>query len=370
MKLGIIRLYRGESGRKGYYNIQEIGLAKALSKQGIKTDIFFLSDNKKPIIEGINRDIRIIYIPSKKIFNHGIVNPNFILNYDIDIIHLLSDNQLMVPSFIKFCRKNRIQMYNYIGTVFSDTNNVLKRWIMNQVSKRNIKYFKESKVIAKTPTVKDILELKGVKNVEVIPVGLDLDLIPEINESKEKLRENLRLPKDKKILIFVGRFEEYKNPVQALEILNELNQISQEYYLIMIGSGSLKSQILKKKQELNLNNITIIDRVENKKIHEYYKACDIFINLNSKEIFGMSILEAMYNECQVMAIKAPGPNFIIENNISGYIVDSYNDIPKVITRKHVSLDNNIIKKRIINNFTWSKISRSILIEGGMYEKKM
>lgn len=30
MKLGIIRLYMGESGKVGYYNIQELGLAKAL----------------------------------------------------------------------------------------------------------------------------------------------------------------------------------------------------------------------------------------------------------------------------------------------------------------------------------------------------
>ncbi|MDU5723276.1 MAG: glycosyltransferase family 4 protein [Clostridium butyricum] len=359
MKLGIVRLYMGQSGKFGYYNIQELGLAKALANNGIKSDIFFLNENKYVEIKNINENIRIIYIPAKKVCNHGIVNPKFLLDYNIDFVHLLSDNQLMAPSFIRFCSKNKIPMYNYVGTIYSDTNNVLKKWIMNIISKRNIKYFKESRVIAKTPTIKNILESKGVKNIEVIPVGLDLDLIPKINESKEQLREKLQLPKDKKILIFVGRFEEYKNPVQALEILNELNKISRDYYLVMIGSGSLKNQILNKIQEFNLNNITIIDKVQNKKIHEYYRACDIFINLNSKEIFGMSILEAMYNECQVMAIKAPGPDYIIKNNISGFIFDSYKEmIEMIISDKQ--LQTNDIKIRIENKFIYDTIVDEII----------
>ena len=29
---------------------------------------------------------------------------NILLNYDLDIVHILSDNQLMVPNFIKFLK--------------------------------------------------------------------------------------------------------------------------------------------------------------------------------------------------------------------------------------------------------------------------
>ena len=36
MKLGIIRLYAGVSGKIGYYNIQEIGLAKGVRKKRYK----------------------------------------------------------------------------------------------------------------------------------------------------------------------------------------------------------------------------------------------------------------------------------------------------------------------------------------------
>lgn len=359
MKLGIIRLYMGKSGNLGYYNVQEIGLAKALIKKQIKTDIFFMSDNKEVSIRMIKEGIRIIYIPAKKIGNHGIINPKFILDYNLDIVHLLSDNQLMVPKFIKFCDKNKIPVYNYVGTIYSDTNNKVKKKFLDILSQRNIKYFKKSMIIAKTMDVKNVLESNGVKNVKLIPVGLDLNIIPNINNSKLELRQEIRLPSDKKILIFVGRLEEYKNPLKAIEIMKELSKKSSNYYLVMIGKGSMKDKVIDLIDKYNLtNSIQIIEKIENSKIHNYYRASDIFVNLNDKEIFGMSILEAMYQECVVIAVKAPGPNFIIENNEDGIIIENFDyktwakKIEDVFEYDEIKFNS---KNKILKFFNWDSI---------------
>ena len=48
----------------------------------------------------------------------------------------------------------------------------------------------------------------------------------------------------------------------------------------------------------------------------------LFVNLNENEIFGMSLLEAMYAGCPPVARHAPGPDLIIENGISGYLCDT------------------------------------------------
>ncbi|MFW0899371.1 glycosyltransferase [Clostridium perfringens] len=361
MRLGIVRLYAGVSGEIGYYNIQEIGLAKALSKKGICTDIFFLvNKNKEIIIKEINKKVRVIYIPSKKIFNHGIISPEFILNYDIDIVHLLSDNQLMVPTFIKFCNKHNIPIYNYVGTINSDTNNKFKKFIMSILEKRNIKWFKKSKLIAKTPTVKKELESRKVENVKVIPVGLDLDIIPQLKIDKVQIREQLNIPINKKVIIFVGRLENYKNPIKSIELMKKLKEISNEYFLIIIGQGSLKNKIVDLIKNYNLEkDILLIDKLENSKIHKYYKASDIFINLNDKEIFGMSILEAMYQGCNVIAIDAPGPKFIIDNKINGIIMKNY-DLDKWINSIKENIENKCMSKlanrKVIDYFNWDSIA--------------
>lgn len=363
MKLGIIRLYSGESGKLGYYNIQELGLAKALAKKGVNTDIFFLVGSKQSkdiIINEISDQIRIIHIPSKKIFNHGIISPKFILEYRIDVVHLLSDNQLMVPSFIKFCKKNKIPVYNYIGTITSDTNKKIKKIIMGILAKRNIKYFKNSKVIVKTKTVEKQLLDKGVNNVNIIPVGLDLNIIPQINSTKNEIRNELGISIEKRVLIFVGRLEEYKKPAKAVELINELKKMNNDYLLIIIGDGSLKDRILNLIREYRLeSNVTYIDKIENYKIHKYYKASDIFVNFNDNEIFGMSVLEAMYQKCNVIAINAPGPNYIINNGVDGIIVNNFK-IDKWIEAIEENFDNHVMaeaaKNKIINYFNWDNIS--------------
>lgn len=363
MKLGIIRLYAGASGKIGYYNIQELGLAKALAKKGIYTDIFFLvnkNENKEVIVKEINEMVRVIYMPAKKLFNHGLISPKFILDYNIDIVHLLSDNQLMVPSFIGFCNKHNIPMYNYVGTISSDTNNKIKKFIMDSLAKRNIKCFNKSRVVVKTPTVKRELEKAGVKDIKIIPVGLDLDIIPQVKSDKVKIRKELNIPIDKKVLIFVGRLEEYKNPIKSIELLKRVREIDNDYLLIMIGQGSLKAEIIKLIKEYNLEKeIMFIDKVENSKIHSYYKASDIFVNLNSKEIFGMSILEAMYQGCNVAAINAPGPSFIIDDKVNGLIMEDYN-WDKWTSSIEKNINNNDMSKlaneKITRCFNWNSIA--------------
>lgn len=367
MKLGIVRLYTGASGKLGYYNIQELGLAKALEKLGVSTYIFFLVDkkNQSEVTEqSISNNIKIVYIPSFRIKNHGLIAPKFLLNYNLDIVHLLSDNQIMASRYINFLKKNKIPYYSYIGTLNSDSNNFIKNMIMNIFNKNNIKAYRNSKVLAKTPDVKNVLLKNNIKDVQVIPVGLDLSIIPKEDKNVKELRMSLGLPKDKKILIFVGRLEEYKRPIRAIEILNKLLEKDKNYYLVIIGKGSLKNVLFSRVKELNiLNNVKFIEEVANKDVHKYYRASDVFLNLNENEIFGMSLLEAMYQECKVIAIKAPGPNYIIEDGVNGILVDDWS--MDSFTNKIIEINNfdklgSNAKKRILETLNWDIIARKYI----------
>lgn len=367
MRLGIVRLYTGESGKLGYYNIQELGLAKALERLGISTYIFFLVDkkNQSEVIEqSISNNIKVIYIPSFRIKNHGLISPEFLLNYNLDIVHLLSDNQIMASRYINFLKKNNIPFYSYIGTLNSDSNNFIKTKIMNILNKKNINAYRNSKVLAKTPDVKKVLLKNNIKDVQVIPVGLDLSIIPKEDKSIKDLRMNLGLPEDKKILIFVGRLEEYKRPIRAIEILNKLLEKDKNYYLVIIGKGSLKNVLFSIVKELNiLNNVKFIEEVANKDIHKYYRASDIFLNLNENEIFGMSLLEAMYQECNVVALKAPGPNYIIENGVNGILVNNWGleeFSNKIIESNKLIELGKSAKRRIEKYLNWDVIAKEYI----------
>lgn len=355
INLAIMELYCGKSGKIGFYNSQEIGLAKALVNYNFNVTVVYPVHGLSEIEEErLDKYITILKIPAFIIGSHAFYNLEFLLKRKIQVVHLDSDNQAYAPSVMKFCKKHNIIFYNYIGTIFSDTENVLKKKVMDIISYRNIKYYKKSKVFAKTPYVQQQLMDRGVKSVQVIPVGLDTSIIPEILTSKKQLREKLNLPVDKKILIFVGRLDSYKKPLEAIELINNLDN---NYYLVIIGDGTLKNHVLTKINEYDLKEkLRYIEAIPNKDIHEFYKASDFFVNFNDKEIFGMSILEAMYQGCVVVAKHAPGPNFIIEDKVSGYLVTSVEEFITAIQKDNDVISKNA-NKRIVQSFTWSKSAK-------------
>lgn len=357
MQFGIIRLYSGASGAKGFYNCQEVGLAKALVRAG-HTAVVFLSckDIKVPTEELVGDDILLVQVPVMALGVHAVFDGQYLLKYKIDIAQIAGDNQLFVSDLLRFCRKNNILAYTYNGTVQSDTTNKVKKAIFGLMFKRNVLAYNKHLCFAKTASVADQLKKLGVAKVLIAPVGLDTSLVPSIDMCPKEIRKHLGLPLDKKILLFVGRMEEYKSPECAVELLKVL---SDNYYLVMIGEGSKSKEIDKLISLYYLDKrVCRIHKIPNKQIHDYYAASDYYVNFNRNEIFGMAILEAMYNGCTVIAYSAPGPDFIIKNGVVGYIVDDISEMKEVINTKKL-LSREMIREYIQQNFTWDNTVKII-----------
>ena len=352
MNWAILVLYCGGSGKAGYYNSQELGLARGLRKHGIHVTVVYPDKNVcREQVEEEEQGITILRMPCRVIGVHSCYKLSFLVERQIDVVHLCSDNQLYAPRVISYCRRHQIFCYNYIGTVYSDTENACKKLLMNFVSRRNIRQFQKTYTIAKTEKVGKLLEEEGVVNVKVVPVGLDTSIIKIGSEKKEELRYALHLPRNKKLLLFVGRLETYKRPWAAVELLE---RVGNQYGLVIIGDGSLQQRIQKQIKENGLEGrVFYYSRIPNMKMYQYYAACDYFVNFNSHEIFGMSILEAMYQGCVVLARRAPGPEQIIEDGVSGFLCDSDKEMDKILLADLQLLDmGEKARQRIKEYFTW------------------
>lgn len=352
MVLGIVELYCGKSGKKGFYNSQEIGIARAFKAKGHDCIIFYPQLEVVDVVEEkIEDGIRIVYCPAKALGVHSKYDWNILLRYSIEAVQIGSDNQLFLPSLVSFCNKQHIRFYNYIGTIQSDSPNKIKKFFLNFLFTRNLKIYKYSKCFAKTKNVYNELKKLGVTNVDLMPVGLDLSIIPLIEMSKAELRFKLRLPEDKKLVLFVGRIDIYKQPFKVIELMKKLPE---QYYFLIIGTGKLDEQLQNQLETYKFQERCCwIKRIANERIHEYYACSDYFVNFNDKEIFGMSILEAMYQGCTVIANHAPGPDSIIEHGKSGYLVSDVNEMILYI-QEEKQLDNYDISSRISEHFTWAR----------------
>lgn len=373
MNIGIFVPFMNNFGRKGFYNSQEIGLAKELSKSNNNIIIFKLVRGKTISEENINSNCKILYIPAKAIGINGIITDfDIIKKYKVERLVVFSDTQIIIKRLYSYCKKNSIQFIPYVGVIESSSNNKLKQKLMKCFITQNIKVYKKcDKIIAKTPKVLGELQNLGIKNLVLAPVGLDFDLLNnEFNSNEKEIEEikaKLSYKKEDKIILFIGRLDKQKNPLLAIDILKKLLSYDKNYKMIMIGKGILKKNILEKINENNLNNeIKCLEQIPNNLMWKYYAISECFINLNKDEIFGMAILEAMYYRCPVVAIEAPGPNFIIDNNINGILMGKleYTAFAKKIINLRETKESirNVSKAYIEEKFSW-KICSIIIQEG-------
>ena len=110
---------------------------------------------------------------------------------------------------------------------------------------------------------------------------------------------------------------------------------------------------LEKIQEDGLQEqVRYIEAIPNTEIHRYYSAADCFVNFNPQEIFGMSILEALYQECPVVAKHAPGPDSIVEDGVCGYLCDTLEEMCIGISKADHEIGIRG-RDRIKTKFSWA-----------------
>lgn len=364
MRIGLLITSIGNFGQKGFYNTQEIGLAKALDSLVDEVVVYKLVSAKdKKYTEKIEncKHSNIIFLPAKSYGINGILDTK-VLDVSLDALIYFSDTQFCVPKVYKWAKNNNVKFFPYIGVIESHSTSKLKKAFVDWMFRRNLKVYRENHCFVKTPTVKDELEKVGVQNIAVVPVGLDLSLMKADYKTYNavELKKKYGYEASDKVLLFIGRFIEEKQPLRMVEIFSEIYQQDTKYRLLMVGYGEQKEQVIKLIKGKNLQKqIQMIDKIPNKDIWELYRLANVFVNLNQHEIFGMAILEAMYYNCKVVAWKAPGPRCIIENEKSGWLTKSNKEvIEKIMDLTDVGVEAH---QRVLRKFTWESSAKEILL---------
>jgi alpha-1,6-mannosyltransferase len=131
----------------------------------------------------------------------------------------------------------------------------------------------------------------GVTNTLTLNLGVDTKAFQPVAD-RDGLRERLDLPRDKKILLYVGRLSPEKNIAMLLASFEVLNQRHPGvYHLVIVGDGPLRRILPATRQRTGA--LTWRSYVQdNARLAEYYHAADLFIHPGVCETFGLVILEA------------------------------------------------------------------------------
>lgn len=131
-----------------------------------------------------------------------------------------------------------------------------------------------------------------------------------------------------KRVIFVGRFDYQKQPMEAIRIWRKVYPKHPDWHLDIYGEGEQKTELVEVAKKLSMN-IHIQDPVND--IFDRYRNSSILISTSLFEPFGLVIPEAMSCGLPVISYDSPyGPSSIITNEADGFLVklndvDSFTD---------------------------------------------
>lgn len=221
---------------------------------------------------------------------------------------------------------------------------------------------KADRIITVSRATKEyVLKLGADKNkTSVIYNGVDEQFFQPMN--KEKCRERLGLPKNRKIILSVRRLV-YKNGLNTLiEAASQLVREHDGLLFLLIGTGPDRGFIANRIKQLKLgSSVKLAGFVPDEQLPFYYNAADCFvIPSSSGEGLPMVLLEAMACGLPVISTISGGTAEIIKENVNGFLAPPRdpealaNAMRKVISNRATSVEMGKENRRTVEKkSTWS-----------------
>lgn len=127
--------------------------------------------------------------------------------------------------------------------------------------------------------------------VSIVHNGVDLDVFCYDPEARERIRAELGVSEDTKLIGHVGRFDPQKNHTFLMDIFEKIHQLDQNTTLVMVGKGPLQDGVRAKAEELGLADRVIFTGVRTD-VPKLLSAMDVFVFPSFYEGMPNTVIEA------------------------------------------------------------------------------
>jgi len=175
--------------------------------------------------------------------------------------------------------------------------------------------------------------------IKVIYNPLDILKIQKLAEENCEYVNNTKFN-----LLIVGRLSVEKNHREILKIMKILPK---EYYLTIVGDGSLKKELINQVDFLEIKDkVTFVNFDKNP--YKYMKKADTVVSMSFYEGFPNVLIEALACGTPVVAYNGKGGTAeIVQDGVNGYLIEFGNInqfVESIIKIKQNPFDNQTIQK--------------------------
>ena len=167
-------------------------------------------------------------------------------------------------------------------------------------------------------------------DIRIVTNGVDTDVFQPLTPAKiDGLHTRLKLPTDRKIVLYAGRISPEKGPLDLVHAFGELRKIRHDVLLVLVGEGRTGAdrrgdygrQLLAACEALGADCYHA-GTVDPARMHEYYQTADLAVVPSEfEEPFGMVAIEAMAAGTPVLAARKGGLPEIVRDGVTGFLLD-------------------------------------------------
>ena len=221
---------------------------------------------------------------------------------------------------------------------------------------------KDSIVTVSTNQAKYTADHYGIPQNKFTTIHNGIDLRywhPSTDDSNRlSIRKTYGIPAEAKVIVMTAALRIEKNHIGAVKALHLLHTVyNHKAYLLMVGDGIMKEEILKLARELNLKDYVKITGMQ-KEVRPFYWASDLFtLTSTSVETFSIAALEAMGCGLPSVLTNIGGAAEMVRDGLNGYIcnLDEQNMAQKWYTALSTDFSRDFIHHFTRDNFSAEKM---------------
>ena len=203
--------------------------------------------------------------------------------------------------------------------------------------------------------LRGLLEEWGVPNAVAVKLGVDITSFHP-GSRDPALREELGIPRDATLLLYVGRLAGEKNIATLLQAFEQLRaKGGRDYWLLVVGDGPLRRLLPAVKASTHaLRWQSFVNG--NAELARYYRAADLFVHPGTVETFGLVALESQATGLPVVGIRGSSMDANIEAGLDLWAPANTPAALAAAVERFAASDTlalgRLASERVIARFAW------------------
>ncbi|MCD7813601.1 MAG: glycosyltransferase family 4 protein [Lachnospiraceae bacterium] len=173
-------------------------------------------------------------------------------------------------------------------------------------------------------------------------VGVELSACDSFDHQKKRkaLREKYGIAKDAFVYGYVGRINRDKGISELIEAFEKVQINRENAWLVLVGmvddTNAVPTEMMDRARRNH--NIVFTGNVPPEDVYKHMAMFDVLTHPTYREGFGKVLQEAMGMSLPIISTNVPGPSEVVENGISGILVEAKN--PEALAEAMIEVYSN------------------------------